>query len=74
MAAVFDAPTPERPFRMVTAPARSFLNSTFTETPSSKKREGRPTLLIHPADAARLGLAEGDLAEIGNRRAASSSM
>jgi anaerobic selenocysteine-containing dehydrogenase len=68
MAPVFDAPTPERPFRMVTAPARSFLNSTFTETPGSKKREGRPTLLVHPADAGRLGLAEGDLAEIGNRQ------
>jgi anaerobic selenocysteine-containing dehydrogenase len=52
----------------VTAPARSFLNSTFTETPGSKKREGRPTLLIHPDDAARLGLTEGDLAEIGNER------
>jgi anaerobic selenocysteine-containing dehydrogenase len=68
MAPVFDAATAERPYRMVTAPARSFLNSTFTETPGSKKREGRPTLLVHPADAARLGLATGDLAEIGNRQ------
>lgn len=68
IAPVFDAATDERPFRMVTAPARSFLNSTFTETPGSQKREGRPTLLIHPADAARLGLGEGDLAEIGNAR------
>jgi anaerobic selenocysteine-containing dehydrogenase len=66
MAAVFDAPTADRPYRMVTAPARSFLNSTFTETPGSKKREGRPTLLVHPADAGKLGLAKGDLAEIGN--------
>ena len=68
IAPVFDAATPEHPFRMVTAPARSFLNSTFTETPGSKKREGRPTLLLHPEDAARLRLAEGDLAEIGNAR------
>jgi anaerobic selenocysteine-containing dehydrogenase len=68
IAPVFDAPTPERPFRMVTAPARSFLNSTFTETLGSRKREGRPTLLIHPTDATRLGLGEGDLAEIGNER------
>jgi anaerobic selenocysteine-containing dehydrogenase len=68
IAPVFDAPTPERPFRRVTAPARSFLNSTFTETPGSKQREGRPTLLIHPADAARLGLADGALAEVGNDR------
>ena len=68
MAPVYDAPTKDRPFRMVTAPARSFLNSTFTETPGSQKREGRPTLMIHPQDAARLGLGEGDLAEIGNER------
>jgi anaerobic selenocysteine-containing dehydrogenase len=74
MAPVFDAPTPERPFRMVTAPARSFLNSTFTETPGSKKREGRPTLLVHPADAARLGLAGATWRRSATSRAASSSM
>ena len=68
IAPVFDAPTKDRPFRLVTAPARSFLNSSFTETPGSRKREGRPTLLIHPQDAARLGLAADDLAEIGNER------
>ncbi len=48
-----DAATPDHPFRMVTAPARQFLNTTFTETPASRKREGRPTVLLHPADAAR---------------------
>jgi anaerobic selenocysteine-containing dehydrogenase len=58
----------EHPFRLATSPARSFLNSTFTETPSSKGREGRPEVLIHPDDAAALGLAEGDRVEIGNRR------
>jgi anaerobic selenocysteine-containing dehydrogenase len=70
LAQVYDAPTEERPYRMVTAPARSFLNSTFTETPGSQKREGRPTLLVHPEDAGKLGLAEGDLAEIGNQQGA----
>ena len=52
-------PRAERPFRLVTAPARQFLNTSFTETPRSRKREGRPTALIHPDDAARLGIAEG---------------
>ena len=37
------------PFRLATSPASSFLNSSFAETPSSIKREGRPELLIHPA-------------------------
>jgi len=58
----------EHPFRLATSPARSFLNSSFTETPSSRGREGRPELLVHPEDAAVLGLAGGDRVEIGNRR------
>ena len=30
----------EHPFRLATSPSRSFLNSTFSETPGSQKREG----------------------------------
>lgn len=56
------------PFKMVAAPARNYLNSTFTETPGSKKREGRPTALIHPEDLAGLGVGEGDRVRLGNRR------
>jgi anaerobic selenocysteine-containing dehydrogenase len=59
----------EHPFRMVAAPARSFLNTTFTETPGSRARESRPAVLIHPEDCARLGLAAGDRTRLGNRRA-----
>ena len=65
---VIDSATADRPFRLIAAPARSFLNSTFTETPSSRRREGRPTLLVHPADAARLGLIDGSRVRIGNDR------
>ncbi|HJS30873.1 MAG TPA: molybdopterin oxidoreductase family protein [Alphaproteobacteria bacterium] len=60
----------EHPFRLVAAPARHFLNSTFTETPTSRKREVRPSALIHPNDAERLGIADGALVELGNRRGA----
>ena len=56
------------PFRLVTAPARSFLNSSFTETPGSRAREGRPCALLHPDDAAALGLGDGALIRLGNRR------
>jgi anaerobic selenocysteine-containing dehydrogenase len=66
--AATDEATPDLPFRLVTAPARQFLNSTFTETPGSRRREGRPSLLVHPADAGRLGIAEGGLVYIGNSR------
>ena len=65
---VIDSATAEKPFRLVAAPARTFLNSTFTETPSSLKRERRPTALIHPADCAALGVAEGDRVRLGNQR------
>ncbi|NMG38707.1 molybdopterin-dependent oxidoreductase [Chelativorans sp. ZYF759] len=58
----------EHPFRLATSPARSFLNSSFTETPGSVKREKRPELLIHPQDAAALGLADEQRVEIGNHR------
>ena len=47
------------PFRLATSPSRSFLNTSFTEMPSSRKREGRPTVLMHPADADGLGITEG---------------
>jgi len=59
----------EHPFRLVTAPARNYLNSSFTETPTSRAKEGRPTALIHPADCQRLGLTEGGRVRVGNRQA-----
>lgn len=65
---VIEEPTPEHPFRLVTAPARNFLNSTFNETPTSAKREGAPSLLIHPQDAGALGVAEGERVEVSNPR------
>jgi len=52
----------------VAAPARTFLNSTFTETPSSVKREKRPTVLLHPDECAALGVSEGDRVSLGNER------
>ena len=58
----------EHPFRLATPPARQFLNSSFAETEGSRKREGRPELKIHPEDAGRLGLVDGQRVEMGNRR------
>lgn len=58
----------EHPFRLATSPARSYLNSSFTETPTSQKREGEPSLLIHPEDARKLNICDNDLVLIGNRR------
>ncbi len=63
-----EAATADAPFRLVTAPARSFLNTSFSETPTGKRREGRPSVLMHPDDAARLGLVEGSKVRLGNVR------
>jgi anaerobic selenocysteine-containing dehydrogenase len=65
-----EEPDAEHPFRLVTAPARSFLNSTFTETAASRSREGRPTALVHPRDCGRLGIVAGDLVRLSNKRGA----
>ncbi len=60
----------KHPFRLVTAPARSYLNSTFTEAPTSRKREQRPTVLVHPDDCAGLGITDGERVQVGNARGA----
>jgi anaerobic selenocysteine-containing dehydrogenase len=65
---VTDEATPDKPFRLVAAPARGFLNSSFSETPTSRARERRPTALLHPDDCAALGVADGDRVELGNER------
>jgi anaerobic selenocysteine-containing dehydrogenase len=59
---------PERPFRMVAAPSRSFLNTSFNNTPSGIAREGRPSALVHPETLAELGLGDGERIRIGNEK------
>ena len=66
--AVIDEGGSERPFRLVAAPSRSFLNTSFNNTPSSIAREGRPTALMHPEVLDGLGLRDGDRVRIGNQR------
>ncbi|HTP92918.1 MAG TPA: molybdopterin oxidoreductase family protein [Xanthobacteraceae bacterium] len=65
---VIEEAEPEHPFRLATSPARGFLNSTFTETPTSLARERRPEVMIHPADAASLGVCDGQEVMLGNPR------
>jgi anaerobic selenocysteine-containing dehydrogenase len=66
--AIIDESRPDCPFRLMTSPSRRFLNTTFTEMDSSRRKEGRPTVQVHPADAARLGLTEGSRVRLGNAR------
>jgi anaerobic selenocysteine-containing dehydrogenase len=68
--AIIEQADDAHPFRLATSPARSFLNTSFNETPSSQAREGAPSVMMHPQDAASLGLSEGDLVTLGNTRGA----
>jgi anaerobic selenocysteine-containing dehydrogenase len=64
-----EAADDRHPFRLATSPSRSFLNSSFNETSSSRDKEGgRPEVMIHPADAAERGIADGGLVRLGNAR------
>ena len=66
--AVTEESDDDHPFRLATSPARNFLNSSFTETPESLAREKRPSVMIHPQDAAEHDIADGDLVTLGNGR------
>ncbi len=56
------------PFKLATSPARNYLNSSFNEMPSSRAREGKPRVKMHPDDLAALGLADGQRVRMGNQR------
>jgi anaerobic selenocysteine-containing dehydrogenase len=56
------------PFRLATSPARNFLNSTFNETPTSRKKERRPEVMIHPEDARAYGIDDDTCVILGNSR------
>ncbi|ESR27215.1 molybdopterin-containing oxidoreductase family protein [Lutibaculum baratangense] len=65
---ITDVADESHPLRLATSPARGFLNTTFNDTPTSRGREGRPTVLLSPKDAERFGIADGDRVRIGNGR------
>lgn len=63
---VIDGVSTERPYRLVAAPARQFLNTSFTETASARRMEGEPRVLMHPSVLAALRVQEGARVTIGN--------
>jgi anaerobic selenocysteine-containing dehydrogenase len=67
--AITDEATADRPYRLVAAPSRSFLNTSFNNTPSSVAREGRPSARLHPDDLAELDAVAGDRIRLGNAQA-----
>jgi anaerobic selenocysteine-containing dehydrogenase len=66
----YERPDDTYPLKLVTPPARNFLNSTFTETATSTAKEGGegPQALLHPDTAGRFGIFDADLVRVGSRR------
>jgi anaerobic selenocysteine-containing dehydrogenase len=56
------------PLAFISPPAHHFLNSTFSAQPVFVRREGEPSLTIHPDDAARRGIADGQMIRTFNDR------
>jgi anaerobic selenocysteine-containing dehydrogenase len=56
------------PLQLLAPPSVHFLNSTFGVVGEQRRRMGQPTVKIHPADAARRGIASGDRVRICNDR------
>ena len=65
---VIERANDRHPFRLATSPARGYLNSSFNETPGSRKREGTPSIMVHPEDLAGLDVQDGDRVRVGNER------
>ncbi|MBF0168565.1 MAG: molybdopterin oxidoreductase family protein [Alphaproteobacteria bacterium] len=63
---LIDTEDKAHPFRLVTAPAHHFLNSSFNETVSSRKAEAMPILMVHPADLKALSIESGADIRVGN--------
>ncbi len=64
----YEQPSVEHPLAMISPPARNFLNSTFVNLKTLRHIEGRPTLEMHPQDAADRGIADGDVVRVFNAR------
>ncbi len=56
------------PLAFISPPAHHFLNSTFSAQPVFVRREGEPSLTLHPRDAAARGVSEGQMVCVFNDR------
>ena len=64
----YEQPTAAHPLAMISPPARNFLNSTFVNVRQLRSAEVRPLLEMHPDDAARRQIADGDAVRVFNQR------
>ena len=58
------------PLSLISSPAHQFLNTTFVNVTSLRRQAREPECLLHPRDAERRGIAEGDAVVVHNDRGA----
>jgi anaerobic selenocysteine-containing dehydrogenase len=58
------------PLQLISPPANSFLNSTFSHLKSFLKSERQPFVLLHPEDAAQREITDGETVRVWNDRGA----
>lgn len=58
----------EFPLMLISPPNHNFLNSTFANVEKHQRMEKKPTLQIHPEDAAARGISDGDDVIVFNGR------
>lgn len=56
------------PLRLLTAPGYFQAHTVYAASPFLRKREGAPCAILHPQEAARRGLAEGQVVRLFNDR------
>lgn len=56
------------PFMLIAGPNHQFLNTSLGNIAKLQKLEGEPRVEIHPADAVRHGIADGETVRLFNRR------
>jgi anaerobic selenocysteine-containing dehydrogenase len=56
------------PLQCIVPPNRFFLNSSFSQSERLRRRQGAPTVMLAPADAAARGIADGDRVRVESAR------
>ena len=58
------------PLQLIVPPNKFFLNSSFSQSPLLRRRQGAAHVMIHPADAAARGIADGQPVQVTSARGA----
>jgi anaerobic selenocysteine-containing dehydrogenase len=58
------------PLQCIVPPNRFFLNSSFSQSERLRRRQGTPTVMLAPDDAASRGIADGDAVRVESPRGA----